>query len=90
MKIEDRIHALMLERSSLEAEHAQMIKLNQQMNQEFQQAVVKNQTRFAQITGGIAELQKLKGENNHDNRISSAGLSDRLTDVRPCEQSEGR
>jgi hypothetical protein len=37
-----------------------MLKQNQRMNQEFQQQVVKNQTRFAQITGGIEELRKLR------------------------------
>ena len=95
MNIQARIDELMSERSELEGFHSGLVAGNQKMNQEFQQAVVKNQTRFAQITGAIIELQKLvpqptQKDNNHDHSIPTPDFSDRTADVRPCEQSQGR
>ena len=94
MNIECRIDELMRERNELELFHSGLIAGNQKMNQDFQQAVIKNQTRFAQITGAITELQKLveqptQKDTNHDHRISIADLRNRIADVRPCEQPEG-
>jgi hypothetical protein len=84
--IEQRIRVLTTERQGLEAAHNTLVQQNQKTNQEFQQEVVKNQTRFAQLTGGITELQKLLEPNertdNHDNRIPTLDRSDRTLDVR--------
>lgn len=92
-KIEDRIQALMIERSSLEQSHAGMIRGNQRMNEEFQQQVVKNQTRFAQITGAITELQQLvkpQKDTNNDNLSPTPNSHHRLADVCAVQQSENR
>ena len=80
------------ERQQLESIHDAMIQQNQKTNQEFQQQVMKNQTRFAQLTGGITELQKLleiKGDNNDDS-IPTLNLSDRIAHVCAGEQPESR
>lgn len=66
-EIEHRIKTLTLERNALEINHNALIKQNQKLNEEFQQAVMKNQTRFAQLTGAIQELTQLvrpQGGNN--------------------------
>lgn len=58
-RIENRIRELTGEQQNLEAGHNAMVQQNQKLNQEFQQATVKNQTRFAQLTGAITELRQL-------------------------------
>jgi hypothetical protein len=83
-QIEARIKELTLERKSLEISHNALVEQNQKVNQEFQQQVLQNQTRFAQITGAITELQKLikpKGENNNDNLPTTLNLDHRPSDV---------
>jgi hypothetical protein len=90
-EIEHRIKQMLLERNAIEINHEALIEQNRKTNQEFQQKVVQNQTRFAQLTGGILELQKLvkpKGDNN-DNRIPTLSSSNRLADVCAGEQPEG-
>jgi hypothetical protein len=83
-KIEGRIAALTSEQRMLEVAHNQMVKRNHKLNEEFQQEVTKNQTRFAQISGGIHELQQLlQGENNEPINVnrsytSTSGNSDRF------------
>lgn len=92
-EILSKIQELMIERAALEQAHAGLIRGNQKMNQEFQERVVKNQTRYAQLTGAITELQKLvnpKGENNHDDSIPTLNIGDRPAHVRIGEQSESR
>jgi hypothetical protein len=91
-QIENRIRILTAECKNLESTHNIMVQENQKLNQEFQQQVMKNQTRFAQLTGGITELQKLletKGENNDDS-IQSLNLSDRIAHVCAGEQPQSR
>jgi hypothetical protein len=91
-QIVDRIREMTAERQQLESIHDAMIQQNQKTNQEFQQQVMKNQTRFAQLTGGITELQKLleiKGDNNDDS-IPTLNLSDRIAHVCAGEQPESR
>ena len=59
VKIEQRITELTTERARLNAEHTDLVQQNQRMNQEFQQRIVKNQTRYAQLTGAIDELKHM-------------------------------
>jgi len=59
-QIEERINKLTIEQGNLQHQHDGMVKHNYLMNQEFQQRVIKNQTRFAQIAGAIEELSKLR------------------------------
>jgi hypothetical protein len=75
-QIEHRIKTLTLERNALEINHEALIKENQKQSQEFQQRVLQNQTRFAQLTGGILELTQLlkpKGDNNEPIHIEHVG-----------------
>lgn len=91
--ITQRIQQLTLERSTLEASHNALSLANQKANQDFQKKAVENQTRYAQMTGAIAELQKLvqpKGDNNHDDSIPTLNLSDRIAHVCAGEQPESR
>ena len=84
---------MMLERSNLEIQHNADCKANQKINQDFQQKATENQTRYAQLTGGIAELQKLLPQptnNNHDNLSTTPSLHNRTVDVCPVEQSQDR
>jgi hypothetical protein len=94
-QVETRIKELIAERTSLESVHNAMVQQNQKANQEFQQQVVLNQTRFAQITGAITELGKLldnlnQGNTHHDDCIPTPDLGDRAIDVRLSEQPQGR
>jgi hypothetical protein len=94
-QIENRIRELIAERTGLESAHNALVQQNQKANQEFQQQVVLNQTRFAQITGAITELGKLidnqnQGNTHHDNCIPTPDLGDRAIDVRLSEQPKGR
>jgi CHASE3 domain sensor protein len=66
--IEERISKLTAEQQNLDIIHNSMVKQNQRMNQEFNQQVIKNQTRFAQITGAIEELSKLRNGASADNQ----------------------
>jgi hypothetical protein len=82
-QIEDRIKALILERKVLETTHNLQVQENQKINQEFQQTVAKNQTLFAQLTGAINELSKLKEQTNecivtNSSYTSTSGNSDRV------------
>lgn len=66
-QIERRIETLMQERTSLEHFHYQLVMKKTRDDQVFQQQVVQNQNRFAQIQGAMAELKALamQQENNH-------------------------
>jgi hypothetical protein len=93
--IRERIQMLMIERVNLEQSHAGMVQGNQVMNQEFQQQVAKNQTRFAQISGAITELQQLikpptEEPTNNDHLSSTPNRNHRAADVCPVVQPEGR
>jgi glutaredoxin 2 len=93
--IHARIRELTLERRALQINHDALVQKNQKDNNEFQAEVTKNQTRFAQLTGGITELQKLietinEGNNHNDNSIPTPGLGDRTVDVCARQQPEGR
>lgn len=84
---------LTIEQKALEIAHNAASIENQKSNQEFQQQAVKNQTRYAQITGGIAELKRLlkqQGDNNHDDSIQPFNISDRIAHVCAGEQPESR
>ncbi len=94
-EIKDRIQILMIERSNLEQSHAGLVRDNQRMNQEFQQQVAQNQTRFAQISGAVTELTKLvqqptQKEPNNDNLPTSPNRHHWPVDVCPVEQSQDR
>jgi hypothetical protein len=82
--IKDRIAELEAERALLETTHNAQYQQNQKMNQEFQQQAVKNQTRYAQLSGAILELKKLitptQGD-NHDNLPTTLNLDHRASDV---------
>lgn len=85
-QIEERIQELTNERNAIEIGH-------QKLNQEFNKKAAENQTRYAQITGGIAELQRLlqnKGENNHDDSIPTLNIGDRIAHVCAGQQPESR
>lgn len=92
--IKERIQALILERNAIETQHNAEYRANQKANQDFQQKATENQTRYAQLTGGIAELQKLitepKKGTNHDNSIPTPDFSNRAVDVCLSEQPQGR
>lgn len=75
-QIENRIRELTAERQSLESAHNAMVQQNQKFNQEFQQQVAQNQSRFAQITGAITELQKLMDDLNQGNSRHEDGIPD--------------
>jgi CRISPR/Cas system endoribonuclease Cas6 (RAMP superfamily) len=95
-EIEQRIKALTLERKALEVSHNALVQQNQKTNQEFQQTVMQNQTRFAQLSGAIQELTKLitpttpTQGNNNDNLPTTPDLDNRLAHVRTGGQSEDR
>lgn len=81
--IEERIQALTLEQQALQTNHENMVKMNQQSNREFQEQVVKNQTRFAQIMGALNELNQLKETNNESINVNrsyaaTSGNTDRF------------
>jgi uncharacterized protein involved in exopolysaccharide biosynthesis len=59
VKIEQRITELTTERARLNAAHSELVQQNQRMNQDFQQKIVANQTRYAQLTGAIDELRHM-------------------------------
>ena len=83
----------MAERAALEIQHHAEFQANQKTNQEFQKKATENQTRYAQITGGIAELQRLlktQGDNNHDDSIPTLNFGDRIAHVCAGEQPESR
>lgn len=61
--IDKRIDELEAEMATLTTNHDNVVK-------QFNQIVSQNQTRFAQLKGGVAELQKLKEQNN-DNTTSN-------------------
>jgi hypothetical protein len=91
--IKERIQALILERNAIETQHNAEYRANQKANQDFQQKATENQTRYAQLTGAIAELQKLLPQptnNNHDNLPTTPSLHNRTVDVCPVEQSQDR
>lgn len=93
-EIEQRIKVLTLERKALEVSHNALVQQNQKINQEFQQTVMQNQTRFAQLSGAIQELQNLitptQGNNNNDNLPTTPDLDNRLAHVRIGGQPEDR
>lgn len=94
-QILSRIQELTLEQKVLQDTHAAQVQQNQKANQEFQQKVVENQTRYAQITGGIAELRKLvqqptQKDINNDNLPTPPSIHHRFADVCPVEQSQDR
>lgn len=68
-QISQRIQELMHERKDLEVSHYHLVQNHQKMSQEFQAAVGRNQSRFAQLAGGINELRRLLElpEGNHEN-----------------------
>jgi hypothetical protein len=93
--ITERIQQLMIERSALQSAHNSMAMQNQKDNQEFQQKAVQNQTRYAQITGAIIELQKLvpqptQKETNNDHLPTTPSLNNRLADVCPVIEPQDR
>lgn len=57
--IKTEIEKLEREKADLKTIHETMVREDQQRQQVFQQAVVKNQNRFQQISGAIAQLQQL-------------------------------
>lgn len=84
-ELQQRIQMHQAELAGLQERHDKMVSA-------FQAEVGKNQSRFAQLNGAIAELTelvKLKGDNNDDS-IPTPDLGDRAFDVRPCGQSQGR
>lgn len=84
-ELQQRIQMHQAELTVLQTRHDQMVAT-------FQAEVGKNQSRFAQLNGAIAELTelvKLQGDNNDDS-IPTPDLGDRAFDVRSCEQSQGR
>ena len=71
--IQDRIKGLTAELRALEASHNSMVQENQQSQQKFQAQVGQNQTRYAQLTGAIGELQhmlKPEGSKNNEPKLS--------------------
>ena len=94
-QIEKRIAVLISERTILESDHNAMVRQNQKINQEFQQQVVQNQTRFSQISGAITELQQLvqpstQKETQNDNLSPTPNSHHRLADVRSVVESQDR
>jgi polyhydroxyalkanoate synthesis regulator phasin len=63
-KIKERIKELATERDALQLHYSTSVQQNQKMNQDFQQAMIANQTRFAQLTGAIDELKQLTASLN--------------------------
>jgi seryl-tRNA synthetase len=59
VKIEQRITELTTERARLKDAHTELVQQNQRVNQDFQQRIVQNQTRYAQLTGAIDELKHM-------------------------------
>jgi hypothetical protein len=92
--IGQRIKDIEVELSMLRATHDQEVLKFQQTELEFKQLVDRNQKRFQQLSGAIAELRTLeqtieqKG-NNNDNRIPTPDLSDRAFNVCTGQQPEG-
>ena len=62
MKLEDRILKLKSDLLQLTREHDKMIAEKNQKDQEFQQTIVRNQNRWQQIAGAIAELELMQRE----------------------------
>lgn len=92
-QIENRIKGLTAERASLEATHNALVQQNQQLNQEFQQKVVLNQTRFAQLSGAIAELTQLitpVGTNNKPVTLAEVLESGPSTERKPRHRKGNR
>jgi hypothetical protein len=91
-KIEERIKALTAELNALQGTHDTMVQQNQQGQQQFQQQVAKNQTRYAQLQGAIAELQQLQKTEgiNNDNSIPASNRSHRTAHVRTSQQPQSR
>lgn len=75
--IQERIKGLTAELRALEATHNGLVQENQQVNEQFRQKVVANQTRFANLQGAIEVLKGLQepeGKNNEpktDHPLSS-------------------
>lgn len=67
MNIEERINKLRVELQRLNNRHDAMVQENQRINQEFQQNVTKNQNRFQQLVGAIAELETMQAEAQTEN-----------------------
>ena len=62
MNIEQRIQNLKIELATLNTNHEAMVAAKNQADQEFQQSVLRNQARFQQLTGAIAELELMLRE----------------------------
>jgi predicted nucleic acid-binding Zn-ribbon protein len=88
-QLQQRIQMHRSELAILQASHDKMVA-------DFQSQVGKNQSRFAQLTGAIAELEQLvktiqqKKEDPNDNIPTSTDLGDRFAHVRPGIESENR
>jgi len=67
MNIEQRISKLREELQNLNNRHDAMVEDNKRINIEFGQEVQKNQNRFQQLVGAIAELENLQREAQADN-----------------------
>jgi hypothetical protein len=84
--IGQRIRDIEVELSMLRATHDQEVSKFQQTEQQFKQLVDRNQKRFQQLSGAVAELRKLeqttqqKG-NNNDNIPTSTDLGNRVAHV---------
>lgn len=75
LQIQERIGQLRIELASLEVSHDRLVRDFNQHQQEFQQKVTANQSRFSQITGAIAELTELLQiqENEHKTGVKLNG-----------------
>jgi Fic family protein len=82
-----RIKEIEVELSMLRATHDQSMLEFQQTEQRFKEQVDRNQKKFQQLSGALAELRKLeqttqqKKETNNDNIPASTDLSDRFANV---------
>jgi TolA-binding protein len=85
--LQQRIQMHKSELAILQATHDKMVA-------DFQVQVGKNQSRFAQLNGAIAELEQLQQtieqekENQNDNIPTLTDLGDRLTHVCPGIESQ--
>jgi hypothetical protein len=86
-QLQQRIAVHRSELAILQANHDKMVA-------DFQAQLGKNQSRFAQLTGAIAELEQLvqtiqqKKENQNDNISTSTDLGNRFANVCPGIESE--
>jgi hypothetical protein len=86
-QLEQRIQMHRNELALLQQNHDKMVA-------DFQAQIGKNQSRFAQLTGAIAELEQLiqtiqqQKENPNDNIPTPTDLGNRLTHVCPGIESE--